>query len=84
MTEQLSDYLGKARRIASGKNALKIALLSNFTIKGLREVLIVKCHRIGISTDLYEAGYGQISQEILAPQSALREFEPDITFLLTD
>ena len=63
---------------------LKIAILSSSTIKGMKEVLFVKCFDLGIFADIYVGEYNQYSQEILNPTSGLHQFEPDLIFLFVD
>lgn len=86
MKEQnLSYYINKEKSLDSEKtkdNCLKIALLSNFTINGLKEVIRVKCNEISIASEIYESGYNQISQEIIDNNSGLHRFKPNITFLI--
>jgi len=60
----------------------KVAVLSNFTVKGLSECLRVKSFINDIFLQVYEGEYGQWKQEILG--NRLYEFKPDIIFLLVD
>lgn len=62
---------------------LKIAILSDFTIRGLKEELEKKCAGISISAEIYEGGYNQIHQEFVAKNSGLNKFKPEVTFLIT-
>lgn len=64
------------------KSKLKIAILSNFTIKGLKEEIEKRCKDILINVKIYEGGYKQINQEFLDEKSGLKKFEPEITFLV--
>lgn len=83
--QKLSYYINKARSLDSEKTNdkhLKVALLSSFTIKGLKKVIRVKCSEISTDSEIYEAGYNQINQEIIDTNSGLCWFKPHITFLL--
>ena len=88
----VADYFNLYRKIEkeienikadSGKK-IKIALLSSFTVKGIKEVLFVKCCQIGILPEIYVANYNQYSQEILNPSSEFYKFEPDLVILFID
>lgn len=74
----------KRKRKSETKNNVKIAILSSFTSRGLKEVLNVKCHRLDIASELYTAPYNQYMQEILNKESALYKFNPDIIFIFID
>ena len=67
-----------------GGKKIKIALLSSFTINGVKEVLFVKCCKIGILPEIYVADYNQYSQEILDTNSEFSKFEPDLVILFID
>ena len=73
----------KKRKIKSEKR-IKIALLSSFTVKGIKETLFVKCCEIGVLPEFYVADYNQYSQEILNANSGLYKFEPDLIILFVD
>src|SRR3989338_8721050 len=60
----------------------KVALLSNFTIKGLDNQLRTSAKQYGIDIDVYTGEYGQWQQEILG--NRLYEFNPDIIFVIVD
>jgi len=81
----LSDYIIKAKKIESnfGKS-IKLAILSSFTVNGLKEVLTVKCGEIKVSAEIYVAGYNQYRQELLDDNSNLYKFKPEIVYLLLD
>ena len=70
-------------KIDDGKR-IKIALLSSFTINGVKEVLTVKCCNIGVLPEFYVADYNQYSQEILDTESELYKFESDLVILFID
>ncbi len=61
---------------------LKVAFVSSFTVDPLADYLTVQAARCDIALDTYISPYGQVSQEVLNPQSALYAFGPDITFLI--
>lgn len=85
--ENFSYYVKKANSLDKTKRrdkTVKIALLSSFTVKGLKEVLKVKCDDISIDADIYEADYNQINQEIINISSKLSKFQPNITYVLID
>jgi FkbH-like protein len=84
----LSDYMNAFKalppRAAGKKPGFKAAVLSSFTLTGIREVLTVQCAQSSIDAEVYLAPYGQISQELLDPQSGLNRFAPDLTVILID
>ncbi|HLD50578.1 MAG TPA: hypothetical protein VJC08_05200, partial [bacterium] len=63
---------------------MKIALLSSFTLNGLKEILLAQCGLSGIRASVYEAPYNQWAQEILDPSSALYAFAPELVILFAD
>lgn len=84
--ETLSYFINKSNELI-GKNfqkKIKIALISSYTINGLKEILHVKSAKYGISASIYEGPYNQYSQEILNPTSNFYKFKPDIVFLIID
>ncbi len=84
--ESLSYFINKTNELI-GKNfskKIKIALLSSYTVNGLKEVIHVKSAEYGISASVYEGPYNQYSQEILNKNSDLYKFLPEITFLIID
>lgn len=88
VSESLSDYMNafKAlpRRAPEKEPGFKAAILSSFTMTGVREVLSVQCARCSIDADVYLAPYGQVSQELLDARSGLNRFGPDLTVILID
>jgi FkbH-like protein len=83
--KSLSYYMNKSKEITGEHSKkIKIALLSSFTINGLKEILQVKSAERNISCMIYEAPYNQYSQEILNQNSNIYRFAPEITFLLID
>jgi FkbH-like protein len=92
VTQGLMDYMSLARKIdekaeyekAPANRKLRIALLSSFTISGIKETLLVKCDANGIHPLFYIGAYNQYNQEILDKSSDLYDFNPDLVFLLLD
>lgn len=88
----LSDYLNLYKKVqkelksnpSDKPESLKVALLSSFTINGLKEALFIKLLKIGILSDIYVGGYNQYNQEILNSKSDLYSFNPDIIFIFID
>lgn len=85
------DYIRVAAKIdksglkpPEGAPKLRIALLSSFTVSGLREVLLVKSLRAGFYPIIYTGEYNQYNQEILNPNSGLNRFLPDLVILIVD
>lgn len=63
---------------------VKIALLSSFTVKGIKETLFIKCCEIGVVPEIYVGDYNQYSQEILGSGSGLYKFQPDLIIIFID
>lgn len=82
----VSYYMDKARSIqfSDSSKVKKIAILSNFTIQGLPEILKVICHEQNMNIDIYEAPYGQFKQEIINKNSGWHNFRPELTFIILD
>ncbi|MEK7524455.1 MAG: HAD-IIIC family phosphatase [Patescibacteria group bacterium] len=59
-----------------------VALLSNFTIKGLDEQLKKSAKRYGVSIGTYLGEYGQWQQEILGEK--LYQLNPDMVYVVVD
>lgn len=69
---------------AAGFRPLKVALLSSFSIEFAHDALIAQGFANGLRIEIYQAGFDQIRQEILNPQSGLYAFAPDITVLAVE
>jgi FkbH-like protein len=88
----IADYFRLYRNIVQNDmdappdhaDTVKIAILSSFTVKGVKETLFVKCCELGIHPDIYVADYNQYSQEILNPDGGLYEFSPDLIIVFID
>jgi FkbH-like protein len=86
------DYVALARKIdekqvfdASAPNRrIRIALLSSFTVGGLRDALLFKCLKQGIAPLIYVGDYNQYNQEILDNASAFYQFKPDLAIIILD
>ncbi|MBV4430583.1 HAD-IIIC family phosphatase [Clostridium tyrobutyricum] len=63
---------------------IKIAFLSSFTTKFLKETLISKCFSGDISVEFYECDYCQYAQDIINENSEFYSFNPDLTILFID
>lgn len=63
---------------------IKIAILSSFTIKGIKEILLVKCCELGVLPKFYVGDYNQYSQEILNKNSGFYKFDPDLIIIFVD
>lgn len=82
----LSELMVSYKALSLQEKALKvkIALLSSFTLKGLKESLFVQLHEQNIFSEIYTSGYNQYAQEIVNHKSRLYRFKPDIIFLFID
>ena len=63
---------------------VKTAFVSSFTIDPLVDFSTIQAADADIGLDTYIAPYGQVTQEILNPESGLYAFTPDITFLIAE
>lgn len=66
---------------ATGLKPLKVALLSSFSIEFIHDSLIAFGFANGLRLQIYQPGFGLIRQEMLAPDSGLYAFTPDVTIL---
>jgi FkbH-like protein len=66
------------------KSKMKVAFISSFTVEPLVDFVIVEAACSSIAIETYIAPFGQVSQEILNPESELYAFAPDITVLITE
>jgi FkbH-like protein len=53
-------------------------------VRGLREILLVKCDEARIRADIRVGGYGQVAQETLDPASELYAFGPTLMIVFQD
>jgi len=63
---------------------VKVAILTSFTSRGIKETLFVKCYKCGIVSRFYSGAYHQYSQEIFNKNSGLYKFSPDLVILFID
>ena len=73
----------KKRQLKNGKT-IKIAILSSFTTKGIKEILFIKCCEISCLPEFYVGDYNQYSQEVLNPDSRLYKFGPTLIIIFID
>ena len=73
------DEFGK-----SIKQSTRIALLSNFTIDSLKNLVYSESLSMGVYPETYLAGFNQYKSEILDRNSKLYQFTPDYTICLLD
>ncbi len=84
LTEYLKIYKENQGKEHGFEKNIKVALLSSFTIKGLKEVLAVQCSQEEINCHVYEAPYGQYFQQLLEEKSDLKGFCADVAIFLID
>jgi FkbH-like protein len=74
-----------ARKCSAGfdcKRSVKVALLGSCTTALLRSVFNLLFLRDAIDAEFYEPPFGTYAQELLTPDSGLRQFQPDFILLL--
>ncbi len=64
-----------------GIRPYRVALLSSFSIEFIHDALIAYGFANGLRIEIYQSGFGLISQEILDPNSGLYGFKPDVAVL---
>lgn len=79
---QLTGQIGKGEITLQA--SVKVAFLGSFTVDPLADFAVVYAADSSIGLHTYIAPYGQISQEILNPQSGLYAFAPDVTIVMTE
>jgi len=87
--ESISDYFNNYNSIQNDLKKennneykkMRIAVLSSSTVKGLKEVLFVKCYRLGILPEIVIGGYNQYNQEILDKNSNFYKFKPNLVII---
>ena len=62
-----------------GIELYRVALLSSFSMDFIQDALIAHGFANGLRIEVYQSGFGLISQEILNPSSGLYAFAPDVT-----
>lgn len=63
---------------------LKAAFLGSYTIQGLAEAVVARSIFHNVRLETYTAPYNQFTQEVLAAESNLYAFAPNLIFLLID
>jgi FkbH-like protein len=90
--ENISDYFKEYTSIKKNMKTedtnqfkkMKIAVLSSSTIKGIKEVLFIKCYKLRIIPEILIGGYNQYNQEIFDDNSQLYKFKPNLVILFID
>ena len=77
----LSRVLQKRAEARPAPPDVKLACLGNFTLELLPRSVDVHFAREGLSAAHYVGGFGQYVQEVLAEDSGLIQFQPDLTLL---
>jgi FkbH-like protein len=82
--DTISYYLKKSKQIQRihSQHSKKIAILGNFTLNGLKEVLEVISYERKLDLKIYDSPYAQFKQEIVNQDSEWHNFTPDVTFLI--
>ena len=80
----LCGHLSAHRAANPSLRAVRVALLSSFSIEFLHDHLIAWGLANGLAVELYQAGFGQYRQEILDARSGLYRFAPDVTILAVE
>jgi len=65
----------------SATAALRMAILSNYTLDPLKDLLLREARGLDLEAEVWVAPFNTYAQEILDPSSALHRFDPDITIL---
>ena len=84
--QNLPNYINQARSLEPSKygNKIRVAILGNFTLNGISEIIQVKCSKINVGCFSYVSDYNQYNQDILNDSSKLYAFLPDMAFLILD
>jgi FkbH-like protein len=72
------EELAAALPAVATSRQVRIALLGNATLDHLTSYVRVECFRAGLRPTIYQAGFDQVTQEILDPSSGLYTFAPDV------
>jgi FkbH-like protein len=75
------SLLSRSLRKRAGPADVKLAYLSNFTLDLLPRWVDVHFAREGLSAAHHVGGFGQYVQEVLAEDSGLARFQPDLVLL---
>ena len=87
--DDYSHWLGTARLLEREREAgrapsgrpVRLAVLSTHTSALFAALLPAAGLSVGLDLTVYQAPYGQLEQELLAPDSELRRFRPDYVLL---
>ena len=61
--------------------ATRVTVVSTYTASFLKPFLQVELARLGVTSEIYFAGFGQLESQLLDAQSALFAFAPDIVII---
>lgn len=82
---QLAAAIGSVRpQGLSPLTPFRLGVLGNATLEPLVPVFVASAARHGIALECVPAGYGQMLQEAIAPDSAINRFKPDAVLLALD
>lgn len=84
LDQTVRDVFGKAPRPWITTKPVRLALLGSSTMAHLHAAIRVAGLRRGIWIDTYECNYGQYLQELMASDSPLAEFKPNVVLLALD
>jgi FkbH-like protein len=73
--------LKRASLSPSGDPPVRVAFLSSYTIDPLVDYLDAECRALGLSPRFYVTPFNSWAQEVIAEESGLHEFSPEIAFL---
>jgi FkbH-like protein len=84
LDQTVRDLFGKGARPWITTKPVRLALLGSSTLTHLHSAIRVAGLRRGLWIDTYECNYGQYLQELLARDSPLAEFKPNVVLLALD
>jgi CheY-like chemotaxis protein len=58
-----------------------VAVVSSYTLNFIKPFLQVELARLGVRSELYFGGFGQLESLLADPSSSLYEFAPDVVLL---
>jgi FkbH-like protein len=74
-------YRTRAELPSAGGPHVRAALLSSFTVDALVPYVDLEFRNLGLAPELYVAPFNSWAQEVIADDSGLRRFNPQIAFL---
>jgi len=82
----LSYYLKESKNLnpQTGNNVKKIAILGNYTLEGLANIIRVISNENNFYVKIYESQYNQYRQEIINVNSGWYKFKPHLSFIILD